>query len=91
MDLLFVMRHFCRVIIVCCLVCDCCNVALVLNLATGLISPQYHVVFADDYSVFNFITRKKQPTNWENLCHYHAGIFQGLSILQSNSTILGDM
>ena len=47
------------------------NVALVLNLATGLVSPQYHVIFDDDFSTVDFIKNKKEPTNWENLCRYH--------------------
>jgi hypothetical protein len=47
------------------------NVALVLNLSTGLVSPQYHVVFDDDFSTVDFIRSKQEPSNWENLCRYH--------------------
>jgi hypothetical protein len=39
------------------------NVALVLSLTTGLVSPQYHVVFDDDFSTFEFIRSKKEPSN----------------------------
>jgi hypothetical protein len=47
------------------------NVALVLSLTTGLVSPQYHIIFDDDFSTVDFIRSKKEPTNWENLCKYH--------------------
>jgi hypothetical protein len=47
------------------------NVALVLSLTTGLVSPQYHVIFDDTFSTVEFIRSKKEPSNWENLCKYH--------------------
>jgi hypothetical protein len=47
------------------------NVALVLNLASGLVSPQYHVVFDDEFSTVDFIKNKCEPSNWENLCKFH--------------------
>ena len=47
------------------------NVALVLNISTGCISPQYHVVFDDAFSTIDFITNRQQPSNWEELCRYH--------------------
>ena len=48
------------------------NVAMVLSLTTGLVSPQYHVIFDDDFSTVDFIRSKKEPSNWENLCKFHA-------------------
>ena len=51
------------------------NVALVLNLATGLVSPQYHVVFDDHFSTVDYLCSKKQPSNWEQLCKYHTEDF----------------
>jgi hypothetical protein len=48
------------------------NVALVLNLTTGLVSPQYHVIFDDDFSTVDFIRSKKEPSNWENLAKFHS-------------------
>ena len=48
------------------------DVALVLNLNTGLVSPQYHVVFDDTFSTVEYLRSKKEPTNWENLCKNHA-------------------
>ena len=47
------------------------NVALVLNLATGCVSPQYHVVFDDTFSTVEYITNRNEPTNWEELCKHH--------------------
>ena len=47
------------------------NVALVLNLATGCVSPQYHVVFDDTFSTVEYITNNNEPTNWEELCKHH--------------------
>ena len=48
------------------------NVALVLNLNTGLVSPQYHVVFDDTFSTVEYIRSKKEPSNWSNLCKNHS-------------------
>ena len=52
------------------------NVALVLNLSTGLVSPQYHVVFDDDFTTVDFIRSQKEPSNWETLCKYHTEDYQ---------------
>ena len=48
------------------------NVALVLNLTTGHVSPQYHVVFDDNFSTIDYISSQKEPTNWEELCKFHS-------------------
>lgn len=61
------------------------NVALVLNLATGLVSPQYHVVFDDHFSTVDFIRSKRQPSNWEQLCRYHTEDFR-MNILDDATT-----
>ena len=47
------------------------NVALVLNLTTGHVSPQYHVVLDDNFSTVEYISSRQEPTNWEDLCKYH--------------------
>ena len=46
------------------------NVSLVLNLKTGTISPQFHVVF-DDYftTVMSISDSDDPPGHWENLFH----------------------
>ena len=40
------------------------NVALVLNLQTGHISPQYHLVFDDDFSTVPYLDSSEEPPNW---------------------------
>ena len=47
------------------------NVALVLNLTTGHVLPQYLIVFDNNFSTVDYITAQKEPTNWEELCKYH--------------------
>ena len=45
------------------------NVPLILNTSTGHISPQYHVVFDDDFSTVASISHSEEPpTFWEELC-----------------------
>ena len=45
--------------------------ALVLNLTTGLVLPQYHVVFDDTFLMVASLRQKKEPSNWEQLCKHH--------------------
>ena len=45
------------------------EVPQVLNLTTGSITTQFHVVFDDLFSTVNSIRREEQPpSNWSNLC-----------------------
>ena len=39
------------------------DVALVLNPRTGLVSPQYHVVFDDSFSTIGHLTTEDAPPN----------------------------
>ena len=43
------------------------SVALVLNPNTGLVSPQFHVVFDDDFSTVPHLRKGTVPPNWEKL------------------------
>ena len=43
------------------------NVALVLNPKTGLVSPQYHVVFDDDFTMVPHLRKGTVLPNWERL------------------------
>lgn len=43
------------------------SVALVLNPRTGHVSPQYHVVFDDDFTTLPYIRQGLEPPNWEHL------------------------
>ena len=43
------------------------NVAVVLNPNTGLVSPQYHVVFDDDFTTAPHLRKGTVPPNWDNI------------------------
>jgi hypothetical protein len=43
------------------------NVALVLNPCTGHISPQYHVVFDDDFTTVSSMREGTVPNSWGEL------------------------
>ena len=43
------------------------NVALLLNPKTGLVSPQYYVVFDDDFTTVQRLRKGTVPPNWEKL------------------------
>ena len=43
------------------------NAPLVLNTRTGLVSPQYHVVFDDDFTTTKSLKTDTLPTNWKVL------------------------
>ena len=46
------------------------NAPLVLNLKTGFISPQFHVVFDDSFNTFILISEgDTPPAHWENIFH----------------------
>ena len=46
------------------------SVALVLNPTTGLVSPQFHVVFDDNFSTVPFMIKGQVPDNWGYLYRY---------------------
>ena len=43
--------------------CHAGSVALVLNLKTGLVSPQYHLIFDDEFNTVNYLTTSTIPSN----------------------------
>lgn len=43
------------------------SVALVLNSRTGHVSPQYHVVFDDDFTTVQYMRQGSEPPNWNTL------------------------
>ena len=47
--------------------CHAGSVALVMNPKTGLVSPQYHVVFDDDFSTVPHLRSGTVPENWAHL------------------------
>ncbi|EJK50399.1 hypothetical protein THAOC_30640, partial [Thalassiosira oceanica] len=52
------------------------NVALVFNIKTGRVSPQYHVVFDSDFTTVPFMERGEEPPNWADLCQYSSESFR---------------
>ena len=46
------------------------SVALVFNPLTGRVSPQFHVVFDDDFTTVPFMVKGETPPNWEDLCKH---------------------
>ena len=46
------------------------NVALVWNPTTGRVSPQYHVVFDNDYMTVPYMEAGTLPPNWEDLIEH---------------------
>ena len=46
------------------------SVALVWNPTTGRVSPQYHVVFEDDFYTVPYMKAGTLPPNWEDLVKY---------------------
>lgn len=43
------------------------DVALVLNLETGNVSPQYHLTFDDKFSTVDYLRKREVPPFWEDL------------------------
>ncbi|KAL7460959.1 hypothetical protein ACHAXS_001393 [Conticribra weissflogii] len=46
------------------------NVALVLNPTTGLVSPQFHVVFDDEFTTVPHLWKGTVPPNWAKLVKF---------------------
>ena len=43
------------------------DVALVFNPSTGFVSPQYHLVFDDDFSTLEYVRKQVHPPHWSIL------------------------
>ena len=48
------------------------SVELVLNIITGYVSPQYHVVFDDNLSTVDHMRKGTILGNWKNLVEEHS-------------------
>ena len=48
------------------------NVALILNPRTGHVSPQFHVVYDDDFTTVPYLRTGKVPPHWEKLIQQSA-------------------
>jgi hypothetical protein len=54
------------------------TVPVVLNIRTGLCSPQYHVVFDDHFTTVHHSKSDSPPPQWSELFHHHRfNIFDG--------------
>lgn len=47
--------------------CHSSDVALVMSPSTGNLSPQFHVVFDDEFSTLPFLRQQKEPPHWSTL------------------------
>ncbi len=50
------------------------NIALILNPRTGHISPQFHVVFDDDFTTVQYLCTGMVPPQWVDLVRSSARI-----------------
>ncbi len=50
------------------------NVALILNPRTGHVSPQFHVVFDDDFTTVQYLCTGMVPSHWADFVHSSATI-----------------
>lgn len=48
------------------------NVSLILNLRTGHVSPQFHVIFDDDFTTVDALANDSEQDNWVFLCKTQA-------------------
>jgi hypothetical protein len=51
------------------------SVPLVLSTTTGLVSPQYHVVFDDNFTTTTSFKNNQLPTNWNDLFNSTATVY----------------
>jgi len=64
------------------------TVPVVLNLKTGLCSPQYHVVFDDNFTTIQAVKNNKIPQNWEQLFQGHRlNCFEGEPLSENMPTL----
>jgi hypothetical protein len=38
---------------------------------TGLCSPQYHIIFDNQFATVPYLCKKQPPPNWQDLFHHH--------------------
>lgn len=58
------------------------NIALVLNLQTSHVSPQYHIVFDDEFTTAPYLQLEESPPNWIKLVNNHSKM-----VTEENSSI----
>ena len=50
--------------------CHAGSVSLILNLSTGLISPQFHVIYDDEFTTVGYLDSDVAPPNWVALSQH---------------------
>ena len=50
--------------------CHAGSVSLVLNLKTGMVSPQFHVIYDDEFTTVPYLSSAEPPPNWIHLCQH---------------------
>ena len=49
---------------------------LVINIKTGYVSPQFHIVFDDDFTTTSARIINKPPENWDDIFNNHRELTQ---------------
>ena len=65
------------------------NVALVFNPSTGHVSPQYHVVFDDDFTTVQYMNEGAVPPNWADLVHHSSELATKESFVLTENWLKG--
>jgi len=63
------------------------NVAMVLNPFTGLVSPQYHIVFDDHFQTLKALRGTSVPDSWTNLCKLNSTLLQDVDPVFQNPAL----
>ena len=62
------------------------TVPLILNLWSGLVSPQYHVIYEDQFTSTTSMKTNKLPDNWKELFKEHRdNVLEGCDELQQST------
>ena len=61
-----------------------------MNLQTGHVMPQFHVIFDDGFTTVPYLNKEAAPPNWDNLFYYHtkhydANDFEDLQTLEGDN------
>ena len=65
------------------------SVALLWNPTTGRVSPQYHIVFDDDFSTVPYMEASTLPHNWEDLVKYSSEMATTTDIDLADTWLIG--
>ena len=63
------------------------NVAMVLNPYTGLVSPQYHIVFDNHFQTLKALCNTSVPDSWMTLCKLNSSLSQDVDPVFHNPAL----